>query len=1082
MSLLHHGHGKSEGAISWMAKNSVAANLLMVFLLVGGFFMATKIKQEVFPEFDLDTILISVPYPGAGPEEVERGILKSIEEKVRGLDGVKRVLSSAHEGSGTVTVELLTGANKDKALQDVKNNVDSITSFPQDAERPIVSIPTTRSEVIQVLLHGDFDRTTLRSLAEQLRDEFLRDEMITLVDFSGVPAPEIAIEVSQANLRRYKLTLPQIAAEVRRTAVELPGGGIKTSGGEVLLRTAERRDLAREFEDVALLSAPDGTTVRLSDIAEVREDFEDTDEAAFHNGQPAVMLRVYRVGDQTPVEVADAVRNRVEIFVGGQPDTVHVSFGHDWSYVYRERMNLLLRNAGWGLILVLIILGFFLEIRLAFWVTMGIPISFLGAMFFMPAMGVSINMISLFAFIMTLGIVVDDAIVVGENIYEMRQEGAPFMKAAIAGGKQVAVPVIFSVLTNIAAFMPMFFVPGTMGKIFRVIPAIVTSVFVISLVESLLILPAHLGHQRPTGPRGVLGWLVQMFTFIFAGPRYLCQKGLSFGIQRIYTPLIHQAASNRYVTMVVGMAILIVVLGAVKGGRTAVIFFPKVEGDAIVASAVLTYGSPLADAEAVQEQLVREAQKILDRHQKAEDRKVAQGVYTSMGSPLGRRGPHGAGATAKGSHLVDVQVLLLPLGERNFSSVSFAKEWRESVGEIAGLESLSFRYTMGPSGGSPVDVELSHRDTVTLEQAAASLAKRLKEFKSLKDIDDGFAVGKPQLSFKIRPEGRSLNIAPMDLGRQVRGAFYGAEALRQQRGRDEVKVMVRLPKSERKSEHDVETLLLRTATGGEIQLFEAATVIRGRAYTEINRADGRRVIDVTADMEEGHDPQAVMGEIRKAVMPALMADFPGLSYSLEGEERERRESFGALGIGFLLAMIVIYAMLAIPLHSYIQPVIIMVAIPFGIVGAVLGHMIMGYDLSLMTMMGLVALSGVVVNDSLVFIHATNDRRSKGMSPKDAVISAGLRRFRPIMLTSITTFGGLAPMIFETSTQAKFLIPMAIALGYGVLFATFITLVLIPAIYLIVDDLTRGFHWLVHMHDLDDLDDDAPPPISEMAQK
>jgi multidrug efflux pump subunit AcrB len=1050
-----------------MARNSVAANLLMIFLLVAGFVMSTQIKQEVFPEFDLDLVTVSVAYPGAGPEEVERGILIAIEEEVRGLDDVKRVLSTAYEGLGIVTVELLAGADQDKALQDVKNGVDSITSFPQDAERPIVSIPTVRHEVLQVFLHGEFSQRTLRNLAEQLRDELLVDERITQVDFSGVPPPEIAIEVPQANLRRYNLTLPEIAAEVARTAVELPGGGVKTTAGEVLLRTDERRDLALEFEDIALVSTPDGSTVTLRDIAEVREGFEETDEMAFHNGEPAVMLRVYRVGEQTPVEVADAVREHVAAFMARQPATVHASYGHDWSLVYKERMDLLLRNAAIGLILVMLILGCLLEVRLAFWVTMGIPISFLGALFFMPVMGVSINMISLFAFIMTLGIVVDDAIVVGENIYEMRQRGTQFLDAAVAGARQVAVPVTFSVLTNIVAFTPMFFVPGTMGKVFRVIPAIVVAVFLISLVESLFILPAHLGHQRPEGPRGLLGLLVGIFTALFALPRRAARAALAFLITRVYKPFARGAVAYRYVTVTVGLAVLIVVIGMVAGGRIAVVLMPEVESDFIVASAVLPYGSPLDDAKAVQARLVAEAQKLLREYAAEAGAPVAEGVYTSIGAPAfdrGRGPAGGAGTTLSGSHLVDVQVLLKPAGERSVKASEFSGRWQAAVGEIPGLESLRYTYEIGPSGGEPVNVELSHRNVRTLERAAAALAERLRNYAGLKDIDDGFAVGKPQLNFKIRPEGRSLNITPLDLGRQVRGAFYGAEALRQQRGRDEVKVMVRLPEEQRKSEHDVETLLLRAPGGGEIPLLEAVDVIRGRAFTQIQRADGRRVLNVTADKEPGTDVERIIDDLSRDILPELTADHPGLSYSFEGEHRELWDALRALAVGFTLAVIAIYAMLAIPLHSYIQPVIIMLAIPFGIVGAVIGHLIMGYDLSLMTMMGLVALSGVVVNDSLIFIHATNARREDGMGAQEAVISAGARRFRPILLTSFTTFGGLTPMIFATSFQARFLIPMAIALGYGVLFATMITLVLIPSFYMIVEDLKRFFRWLVHPHD------------------
>ena len=1050
-----------KGAMGWMARNSVAANLLMMVFLAGGLILALNIKQEFLPDFDLDRVLVTVAFPAATPEDVEEGILLALEEEVRGLDGVKRVTASAYEDRASVAVELEQGVNRDKALQDVKGAVDRITSFPEDAERPVVSLPTARRTAISFILYGDISERALRQLSEQVRDELVAHPRLTVVTLSGVRAPEISVEVPQAKLRAYNLTLPEIARRIGETALDVPGGEVKTESGEVLLRLSERRDTAREFEEVPVLSMPDGAVVRLGEMAAVRDGFEESKIEAFFNGKRAVMVNVFRVADQTPVEVSGIVQQYLEDLRGNLPRGVGAAVWEDWWDIYRQRMTLLLRNAMIGLILVLIILGMFLEVRLAFWVMMGIPISFLGALLLLPAMSVSINMISLFAFIMALGIVVDDAIVVGENIYEMRERGVPFMRAAIAGARHVAMPVVFSVLTNMVAFLPLAFIPGVFGKIFRVIPLVTVTVFAISLAESLLILPAHLGHQRKEGPRGVFGFFVKLVSLIEFLPQRLSRYVMREFIRRVYGPVLGVLLRYRYLAVVTGGGVLVLVLVCMRTGRIEVTRLPKVEADIIRVTAMLAYGSPIAEARRVQALIKDRAMDLLKRKYGGE--KMTRGIFALIGKQLTGHGPGSAAQwtdPGTGSHIVNVEIFLEPEGVRTFSSQDFTRDLRREVGEIAGLESLTFKAQMGPTGGAAIDVELTHRDTEALERAALALAERLKTFTGTKEIDDGFSLGKPQYEFVLRPEGRSLNLTSAAVGRQMRGAFYGAEALRQQRGRDEVKVMVRLPEAERISEFDLETLMLRTPEGGEVRLSEAAHAVRTRSYTVIRRVDGHRVLNVTAEVEQAKDANVILAALQEEVLPELMRAYPGLNYEMGGEQREFGDLTKALGLGFAVALIVIYGMLAVPLKSYIQPVVIMTAIPFGIVGAVLGHVIMGYSVDFMSMMGLVALSGVVVNDSLVLTHAINERREAGMGAFEAAVQAGMRRFRPIVLTSVTTFGGLAPMIFETSFQAKMLIPMAIALGYGVLFATLITLVLIPALYLVVEDVKRMAMWLL----------------------
>ena len=1039
-----------RGPIAWMAQNPVAANILMIFLLIGGILTAFSIRQEVFPQFDLDIITITVPYPGTSPEEVEKGIILSAEEAARGIDGVKRVTSTAAEGFGSVTVELLRGTDENKALQDVKNAVDRITTFPEDSERPIVSLAEASLDVITLVIYGDQEEYVLERLGEEVRDDLLNKSGITSVGLEGVRPLEISIEISQDKLREYHLTLEDVARKVRGVSVEYSAGGVKADSGEILLRVKERRDYGREFADVPIVSRADGAEVRLGDIATIIDGYEDNDKAAFFNGEPAVMLKVYREEDQTPTGIAEEVKDYVVELGERLPEGVSAATFDDAAKLYQDRVDLLLRNGLIGLALVMICLGLFINIRLAFWVMMGIPISFLGALFLLPGFDVSINMISLFAFIMALGIVVDDAIVVGENVYTKRREGMAFIPAAIEGAREVAVPVTFSIITNIVAFVPLLFVTGIMGKIMGIIPIVVCLAFGISLVEALFILPAHLAHSAKASDKGILGAINRAQAKV--------ARGLEWAIEHLYRPVLLGALRNRYLTFATGLAMLIIVVGYVRSGRIAIIFAPSAEGDGAVATVQLPYGTPAEDTEEVQKRLVEAARSVIDRNGGDE---VYQGIFSLIGSTSTGMGHMRGNAGSRGAHLAYVRVFLVSSNDRDFTAKEFANMWREESGEIPGVETLIFKSDdLGPGAGeAAIDIELSHRNTDTLESAAAQLADALADFPAVRDIDDGFAVGKPQLDFLVQPEAYSLGLTPMEIGSQVRSAYYGAEALRMQRGRNEVKVMVRFPEDERVSELSLEELLVRTRSGGEISLSEAADVIRGPSYTEINRANGRRIIHVTAEnVVPVSEKGGILASLEEATLPYLEDRYHGLSHEMGGEEREQQESMASLKGGFIMALIAIFALLGIVFRSYIQPVIIMVAIPFGIIGAVVGHLIMGFNLSVISIMGIVALAGVVVNDALILINFANARRAEGKTPFDAISAAGVRRFRPIMLTTLTTFFGLTPMIFETSPQARILVPMAISLGYGLLFATLIVLLLIPSLYLIIEDI-RGLFGL-----------------------
>lgn len=1043
-----------KGPLAWMAQNTVASNLLMAMFILGGLLMIPRIKQEVFPEITLDTVSVSIVYPGASPAEVEQGTVLAIEEAIRGVDGIKKVTSTANESSAVVNAELLLSADKEQAYNDIKGEIDRVTSFPEDAEKPSVSLISTRQEVISLVLYGDQDEWTLKRFSEQVREDLLTDPDITVVEIEGIRQPEISIEVSQENLRRYNLTIEQIAGAVRLASIELPGGGIKTRAGEVLLRTNERRLDGDEFYDIIVLSQRDGTQVRLGDIATIKDGFQESDDELYFNGQRAARITVFRVGDQTPIEVSDAVKGYIDEHASSLPPGLDYALWNDQSEVYRARIDLLLRNAFQGLILVLLVLGLFLELRLAFWVTLGIPISFLGAMFLMPGIDVSLNMISLFAFILTLGIVVDDAIVVGEAVFKHRKDGMGHLDAAIAGAREVGGPVIFSVLTTVFAFSPLLIVPGVTGKFFKVIPLVVIPILLISLVESLLILPAHLSHGKSPSQRGFFG-VVNRAQAKFG-------EGLEWAVTKFYQPVVAVAIKQRYFTLASSLSMLILTVGLVGGGLVKFTFFPKIEGDIIRTSVEMPFGVNAEDTRAAMMKIVEGAEQTLA--EQAGGEKISRGVLARLGSTPRGGGPSG-GSGSSGSHLAGIEIFLVDAGEREVTTAEFAERWRDIVGAIPGVENLSFVYDIGPGSGGAIEVELSHTDIDVLEAAAADLAVRLEDYNGVIEINDGFATGKEQLDFKLKPAARALGLTQTDLARQVRNAFYGAEAVRQQRGRDEVRVFVRRPLEERTSEYDIETLLLRTNAGGEIPLGQAAEVVRGRSYTSINRQDGRRLVRVTADVDaKVTTANLVVSDLKAQALDELISKYPGLRWDMGGQQRDQAESFGALGNGFLLALIAMFGLMAVAFRSYIQPLIIMFSIPFGIVGAVLGHLAMGYSLSFMSMMGIVALSGVVVNDSLVLVDAINSYRRGGMGLSEAVIAGGVRRFRPIMLTTLTTFFGLAPMISETSVQARFLIPMALSLGFGILFVTFIALILVPTLYMIIEDVRNAGVWISGLYD------------------
>ena len=1033
-----------KGAIAWFTENHVAANLLMAFLLLGGILTGMTIKLEIFPETSMDRISITTEYFGASPAEVEEAIVRRIEEKVAGLAGIKRIDSTAREGFGTVIIEVMKDWDLSTLLDEVKAEVDRITTLPEEAEKPIVRELTRRRQVINIAVYGDAPESSIKHLAERIKDDVTNLPEVTLADLLGVRKREIHIEVSEETLRRYELTLGQVADHVRRASLDLPAGSVKTRDGEILIRSKGRRYYADDYRDIAIITRPDGSKVTLGQIADLSDGFEDADLFARFQETPAAVIQVYRIADQNALDVADSVKEYVDGIRPGLPEGVEIAFYEDFSEILRSRLNLLLKNMAIGLVLVSILLGTLLNARLAFWVTLGIPISFACGLLLLPSLDVSINMVSLFGFIMVLGIVVDDAIIIGENIFRKMEEGVAPLKAAVDGAVEVGRPVIFSVLTTIVAFYPILLAGGIMGKILRNIPLVVIVVLLGSLVESLFILPCHLAGSRQAAQRRAKP--------IKNDKR--STRWLKSFIEGPYARLLSLCTQWRYATIGIGIFTLLISVGVIKGGFLKFSMFPRLESDTLQCAVTMPAGTPVERTIDIVEELERTAREMIDEVEKERPDNAPplfEHSVAIVGRQMAGRGPHG-GSGDVGGHLASVYIQLLEGEERDVSAAKLSNLWRDRVGPIPDAETVTFMSDLF-SAGNPVEVHLSLDDHGELVEAAEELKEELRNFPGVFDVGDSFLPGKKEMQLKLKPAARSLGLTLDDLARQVRHAFYGAEALRLQLDEDEVKVLVRYPDDGRRSLGDVEAMRIRTPNGYEVPFSQVAEVQMEQGYVSIQRAQRRQVIKVTADVNEKlANANEIRLELEAKVLPALNARHPDLRYTIEGEGKEQKESLGDVFRGFTLALFCIYTLLAIPFRSFSQPLVVMLAIPFGIVGAIVGHLVMGHNLSMMSMFGMVGLTGVVVNDSLVLIYTANRMRQEGASALEAVTKAAPLRFRAIILTSLTTFAGLMPMILEKSIQAQFLIPMAISLGFGVLFGTGITLLMIPSGYLILDDI------------------------------
>ena len=1012
------------GPIAYMAQNPIAANLLMIILIGGGLFTAYTMQKEVFPQYQLDVVQVSVVYPGSAPAEVEQGILRPVEESIRGVEGIKEVTSTAEEGRGEVSIELVAGTDRMKAFQDIDQAVNRIRTFPDDIEEPEVQLQSNQREVMSIGLYGDTDIWTLRTLAEDVRDRLLSEERITQVEIGNVPDYMTHVEIPRNRLRKYDLTLGEVADLIAESSEDVPAGAVETSAGEILLRMQERKQWADEYGNVEVIPSDVGGSVTLADLATITDGFEETGFHGQFNRQPTVDLQIYRVGTQSPLEIAANVERVLEEAEVSFPPGVQYRIDSNAADDYQERLSLLVENGVLAILIVLLILALFLEYRLAFWVMMGMSISFVGAFLFLPTVGLSINMISMFGFLVVLGIVVDDAIVVGENVYEYRERGMSKLEAAIEGARDMAKPVTFAILTNIIAFIPLLFIPGTTGKYWWPLPAVVIVVLAVSLLEALFILPAHLAHTGD-GHRFALGARVERWQQAFA-------RRFNHFVDTYYRPFLDLCLRFRYVTLSTAVALLLMVGGYGYSDHMGMIMMPEVAADEIEVGASLPVGTTPDQAGAVAQRIADATHRMFDENNL--DR-VAEGIK----------------ANVRGQSFIDVEIVMKPPTERDMTAQEVIEIWRDNIGDIEGIDQLTFDAERGPAGYLPdISVDLSHSNVDVLEEASQTFLERVESYENTRDVTDNYNRGKTQFDFTLLPEGRQLGLTPSMVGQQVRNAFYGSLAMRQLRGTNEIEVRVKLPHEQRKDLYHLEDFVVQTPQGTDVPLMDVVEVDEGQAFTTINRRDGRRVVSVSMDAQPSNAVSQVLESLQQEALPQLRSEFPGLTWSFEGSQAEMRESTQVLWGGFALAMLVIYALLAVAFGSYLQPLIVMGAIPFGVVGAVIGHILLGYDLSLVSLMGVIALSGVVLNDSLIMIDYANKRRDD-QSVFDAIHEAGLRRFRPIMLTTLTTFGGLSPIIFETSDQATQLIPMAISLGFGIVFATSIILVIVPCLYMVLED-------------------------------
>ena len=1037
--------------IAWFVDNPVAANLLMFFLIMSGLLALKDVRKEEFPNIETPVVTVMVPYLGAAPAEVESGVCSRVEESIDGIEGIEKIRSTSAEGRCSVFIELGFETDRAKALDDIKAQVNSISTFPANTERPIVSQITMQSLVTQLALHGDTDEKSLKYLTESIRADLLELPEVSLVETLYVRADEISVEISEEALRRHQLTMAQVANAIRQASIDIPSGTVKSLAGEIRLRSTGQRYSGEELENIVVYSNPDGSRLLLKDIATVVDGFENIDRYAEFNGEQTMLIQIWRVGSDDTLEISDAVLDYVDIRERELPEGIHLTIWNNEANELIGRLGTMMNNAFSGLLLVIISLSLFLRVRLALWVSAGIPVAIFGAIALFPAADLSISTLSLMGLLLSLGVVVDDAIVVGERIYTKEQEGLDPRTAAIVGTSEVAVPVFFGVLTTIAAFLPLLSVNSDLGQFFRSIGWTVILCLVFSIIESQMILPSHLSHRSQTRGKTGFGRRWEAFQDRISG-------SLEYFAENRYRPWIDWAIRQRYTVFALGLAMLIVMGGMLASGRIVFQFFPAVSGNNVVARVVMPEGYPLSGTQAIVHELQASAAKV--RAEVDADMPNGKSAFKNELASIGVTITQGALVTVgeEGSHVAEVSLNLVPYRERGgMTPQQVVQRWRELTPPLADVVELSFSAD-AVSIGADIDIDLRGRDINELGLVANELSDILAGYEGLFDISNSYRSGKRELTLEILPSAEALGLTQADLGNQVRDAFYGREAQRVQRGRDDVRIMVRFPEDDRRSLSSLETMNIRLPDGTEVPALSVARLVPTEGNAVIRRTDGQRTINVTATANRTVvAPESVLGQLFSEEIPELMERHPEVAIYQAGEAEERAKSLEGLAGTGLIALMIIYTLLAVPLKSYLQPLVVMASIPFGFIGAVLGHQIMGYDLVFFSILGIIALSGVVINSSLVLVDFINrNRRIHGMNVYDAVVDSGMSRFRPIFLTSVTTYVGLLPLMVTRDFDTAPFVPLAVSLGYGVIFATVITLILIPALYVILEDFLSLF--------------------------
>ena len=1045
------GVSNQKGIIAWFAENHVAANLMMLFIIVAGLISVFTIRKQATPDFQLNTIQVGMAYLGAAPQEVEEGVVVKIEQAVQDIKGIVEIRSYANEGYGSVTVEVAAGTDINEVLSEVKTRVDAVSTFPGLAEKPVIYKQEFPIHVVFVAIYGDLDEFARKSIAQDVRDELMTLPDINQVQFLGDRAYEISIEVSEHILRQYGLTMTEISQAVRSSSVDLPGGTINTRGGDILLRTEGQVYTGDEYGQLVLRTYPDGTRLTLGDIATIKDGFVESHDYSRFDGQPTATLRVLASGQQNELKTAAAVRKYVEEKSSKLPAGVKIETWIDRSHQLQGRLSMMMKNMVQGALLVFLVLSLFLRMKVAAWVIVGIPVSFLGAMWLMPygPWPVTINMISLFGFIIVLGIVVDDAIIIGESVYTKIRADGHTIENVVLGAKKVAVPATFGVLTTIAAFGPMLFVGGIVGPFFEAMSVVVILCLLFSLVESKLILPAHLVHARikPVDeddlfhPQRKIGLFEKIPRFFRKIQRYT-QHGLQRVINDFYRPLLSRSIDSRGVTVMIFVAMLMLTAGLLQSGFVRIVLFPQVPGDFIKTDLQMQSGTAPEVRNAALGKIEAAILELNEEYVRDNP---------NLDPMIGHVGTFTRGDTAASCFAE------LPLvDDRALNGDDILNLWRDRVGEIAGVKEITFGGGGKFGGGVPLSFRLSGNDYIALENAASELETKLAEFNGVFDIRNSSVPGGQEIRLAIKPEAEALGLTMTSLGRQVRQAFYGEEAQRIQRGKDELRVMIRYPREDRRSIANLENMRIRTPAGVEVPFQSVADISFGQSYSTITRLDRARTITVSADMDtDVAEPGKIIKSIIDDYVPELLSRHPGVKFGLEGSSQEEQDFIRNVTLASIAALFLIYALVAIPLHSYGQPLVIMSVIPFGLIGAVLGHVIMGKALSMFSLFGLIALGGVVVNDSLILVDFVNQARREGVPLRQAIIDSGTKRFRAIVLTSVTTSAGLLPILLEKSVQAQYVIPMAISVGFGIIFATVITLFLVPALLMLqVDFLAR----------------------------